>query len=145
MKKLILTVLLTALMTTTTMAQQFNEMTYTPEKTTFSLFAPDYAKAVRLRLYKAGMGGKAVKTIKMTHSGQERWTAEVKGDLKGMFYTFDMGRGECPGVFAKAVGVNGKRGAVIDLSETDPAHWCCDQRPVTKSPADLVEIGRAHV
>ena len=126
------------------MAQQFNEMTYTPEKTTFSLFAPDYAKAVRLRLYKAGMGGKAVKTIKMTHSGQERWTAEVKGDLKGMFYTFDMGRGECPGVFAKAVGVNGKRGAVIDLSETDPAHWCCDQRPVTKSPADLVVYELHH-
>ena len=131
-------------MTTTTMAQQFNEMTYTPEQTTFSLFAPDHAKRVKLRLYKEGTGGKALKTITMTHSGKERWTATVKGDLKGRFYTFDTGLGECPGVFAKAVGVNGQRAAVIDLRETDPEHWSCDERPVSKSPADLVVYELHH-
>ena len=129
---------------TTMMAQQFNEMTYTKEKTTFSLFAPDDAKVVKLRIYRDGLGGKPVKTLKMTHSGQERWTAEVKGDLMGMFYTFDTGHGETAGVFAKAVGVNGRRGAIIDMEATSPAHWCCDERPVCKSPADLVVYELHH-
>lgn len=49
-----------------------------------------------------------------------------------------MGRGECPGVFAKAVGINGKRGAIIDREKTFPEHWCCDEHPIIKSPVDLV-------
>jgi pullulanase len=55
-----------------------------------------------------------------------------------------MGQGECPGVFAKAVGVNGKRGAIIDFSKTDPEGWAQDQHPVTKSPADLVIYEMHH-
>ena len=136
-------VLLLMLMTTTMMAQQFNEVQYTPEKTTFVLFAPQQAKSVKVRLYKDGIGGKALKTIKMAYQ-DGRWRAEVKGDLKGRFYTFDMGRGECPGVFAKAVGVNGQRGAIITLGDTDPEQWCNDQRPITKSPADLVVYELHH-
>ena len=134
---------MTVLTTVPMMAQQFNEVTYTPEKTTFALFAPETAKAVKLRLYQDGMGGKAQKTVKMVYR-DGRWRAEVKGDLKGRFYTFDMGRGECPGVFAKAVGVNGRRGAIIALSDTDPEQWGNDVRPVTKSPADLVVYEMHH-
>ena len=130
-------------MTTTMTAQQFNEVQYTPEKTTFTLFAPQQAKSVKVRLYKEGQGGKALKTIKMVYQNG-RWRAEVKGDMKGRFYTFDMGRGECPGVFAKAVGVNGQRGAIITLGNTDPENWHNDQRPVTKSPADLVVYELHH-
>ena len=130
-------------MTTTMTAQQFNEVQYTPEKTTFTLFAPQQAKSVKVRLYKEGQGGKALKTIKMVYQN-DRWRAEVKGDMKGRFYTFDMGRGECPGVFAKAVGVNGQRGAIITLGNTDPDNWHNDQRPVTKSPADLVVYELHH-
>ena len=138
-----MTVLLLMLITTTMMAQQFNEVQYTPEKTTFVLFAPQQAKSVKVRLYKDGIGGKALKTIKMAYR-DGRWRAEVKGDLKGRFYTFDMGRGECPGVFAKAVGVNGQRGAIITLGDTNPDQWCNDQRPITKSPADLVVYELHH-
>ena len=124
-------------------AQQFNEVQYTSEKTTFTLFAPQQAKSVKVRLYKEGQGGKALKTVKMAYQ-DGRWRAEVKGDQKGRFYTFDMGRGECPGVFAKAVGVNGLRGAIITLGDTDPENWHNDQRPVTKSPADLVVYELHH-
>ena len=130
-------------MTTTMKAQQFNEVSYTPEKTTFTLFAPEQAKTVKVRLYKDGIGGKALKTVKMVYK-DGRWRTEVKGDLKGCFYTFDIGRGECPGVFAKAVGVNGQRGAIITLSDTDPAGWAADCRPVCKSPADLVIYEMHH-
>ena len=123
----------------TSLAQnfKFDEVTYTPQQTTFQLFAPADAKKVVVRIYKDGQGGKALKTIKMTQK-DGIWTATVAGDLMNKFYTFDMGRGECPGVFAKAVGVNGKRGAIIDREKTFPEHWCCDEHPIIKSPADLV-------
>ncbi len=144
MKKLIFAGLLSMLLPKTVAAQTFKEVDYTPEKTVFSLFAPNDAKKVTVRIYKEGLGGKAVKTVKMSRIANEQWTATVKGDLMGRFYTFDVGKGECPGVFAKAVGVNGKRGAIIDMSKTNPEHWCCDQHPVTKSPADLVIYEMHH-
>ena len=121
----------------------FNEMTYSPEATTFRLFAPATAKKVMVRIYKDGIGGKALKTVKMTYAGG-LWTATVKGDLMGRFYTFDMGRGECPGVFAKAVGVNGQRGAIIHAGQTSPDAWDADRRPVVKSPADLIVYELHH-
>jgi len=136
------------MMTVTTINAQdfrFDEVTYTPEATTFKLFAPATAKSIKVRIYQRGLGGKALKTEKMNYvRSQGYWQATVKGDLMGRFYTFDMGQGECPGVFAKAVGVNGKRGAIIDMAKTDPEHWCCDQRPVVKSPADLVVYEMHH-
>ncbi len=125
-------------------AQPFQEVIYSPEKTMFTLFAPNDVKQVVVRIYDEGLGGKAGKTIKMKRIANEQWQTTVKGDLMGKFYTFDMGQGECPGVFAKAVGVNGKRGAIIDFSKTDPEGWAQDQRPVTKSPADLVIYEMHH-
>ena len=125
-------------------AQTFKEVDYTPNQTKCVLFAPNQAKQVTVRIYKDGFGGKAIKTVKMQRTANEQWSATVKGDLMGKFYTFDMGKGECPGVFAKAVGVNGKRGAIIDMAKTNPEHWCCDQHPVLKSPADLVIYEMHH-
>ena len=144
MKKLIFASLWALLFPPKVTAQPFQEVNYTPQKTQFALFAPNDAQKVTVRIYQEGLGGKAQKTIKMTRTGDELWTATVKGDLMGKFYTFDIGNGECPGVFAKAVGVNGKRGAIIDMAKTNPEHWCCDQRPVVKSPADLVIYEMHH-
>lgn len=121
--------------------EAFDEMAYTPEQTVFKLNAP--VRPV-LRLYNAGTGGKLVKTVKLRPAGKNLWAATVKGDLKGRFYTFDMGRGQTPGVFAKAVGVNGARGAVIDMASTNPQGWEADRRPATKSPADLVVYEMHH-
>lgn len=136
------------------MAQDtFGEMIYSKVKTLFKLNAPttvnldgmtgattqiDKKKQVEIHIYEDGQGGKAIKTIKMKASGENRWEATVKGDLKGKFYTFDIGKGDTPGVFAKAVGVNGMRGAIVDMAETNPQGWENDQRPVIQSPADLV-------
>ena len=144
MKKLIFASLWALLFPPKVTAQPFQEVNYTPQKTQFALFAPNDAQKVTVRIYQEGLGGKAQKTIKMTRTGDELWTATVKGDLMGKFYTFDIGNGECPGVFAKAVGVNGKRGAIIDMAKTNPEHWCCDQRAVVKSPADLVIYEMHH-
>ena len=144
MKQLIFAGLLSLLFPKSVTAQTFQEVSYTPEKTQFALFAPNDAKRVTLRIYEEGQGGKAVKTVKMKRTADEQWTTTVRGDLMGKFYTFDVGLGECPGVFAKAVGVNGKRGAIISLPATDPEGWSSDTRPVTKSPADLVIYEMHH-
>ena len=127
-------------MTAVMLAQnfKFDEMTYTPEATTFKLFAPKTAKRVVVRLYKEGLSGRLLKTAKMQLSPEGLWTVTIKGDLKGLFYTFDMGRGECPGVFAKAVGINGRRAAILDLTTTDPVGWAKDVRPVIKMSVDHV-------
>ena len=122
---------------------QFDEMTYSPEQTVFKLFAPATAKCVKVRIYQEGLGGKAVKSAKMKYENG-LWTATVPGNLMGRFYTFDAGFGETPGVFAKAVGVNGKRGAIINAAETCPDGWERDQHPVLKSPADLVVYEMHH-
>ena len=144
MKSLIIAGIMSLLLPRTAAAQTFQEMVYSPEMTVFSLFAPDDAKRVTVRLYRDGLGGKAYKTIKMSRVGDSQWQVTVKGDLMGQFYTFDVGKGECPGVFAKAVGVNGKRGAVIKMAETNPIGWEKDQRPIMKSPADLVVYEMHH-
>ena len=144
MKKLIFAGLLSLLLPNKVAAQTFKEVAYTPEQTVFTLFAPNDAKKVVVRIYEKGLGGKAGKTVSMKRTANEQWTATVKGDLMGKFYTFDMGKGECPGVFAKAVGVNGKRGAIIDLTKTNPEGWAQDRHPVTKSPADLVIYEMHH-
>ncbi len=145
MKKLLFAGLLSLFTARVAVAQDFdfNEMEYTPHQTTFQLFAPPTAKSVKVRIYKDGQGGKPMKTVGMKREG-DIWTATVKGDLMGRFYTFDTGLGETPGVFAKAVGVNGKRGAIIDEEKTFPEDWCCDQHPIIKSPADLVVYEMHH-
>lgn len=113
----------------------FNEMSFSADKTVFRLNSP---YKTTLRIYKDGEGGKPMKTVKMKSKGDGVWEAVVKGNLNGLFYTFDTGNGECPGLFAKAVGVNGNRGAVVNMPSTDPEGWNEDRRPALASPADLV-------
>ena len=119
-------------------AEAHTRALYGPNGTYFCIETNSDAQQVKLRIYKDGQGGKPIKTINMkldpNDSGQNWWQAEVKGDLKGKFYTFDVKyggkfRGESPGIWATAVGVNGKRGAVVDMDETNPHGWDNDKRP----------------
>ncbi len=118
------------------------EMEYAPEATQFTLWAPT-ADEVRLMLYEAGEGGHAYETVSMERAEEGTWKTKVEKDLKGKFYTFnvkigDKWQGDTPGINAKAVGVNGKRAAIIDLRETDPEGWAEDKRPPLASPADII-------
>ena len=135
-RKYIFSALIASMMAISANAQgQFNEMEYGKTQTVFHLNASSTPK---LRLYKSGQGGKPVKTIKMRAIGNDRWEATVKGNLAGMFYTFDIGKGECPGTFAKAVGVNGNRAAILNMADTNPEGWADDRRPALASPADQI-------
>ncbi len=117
----------------------------------FSVETNGDAQQVKLRIYKDGMGGKPIKTVNMKRNekaGELLWQATVKGDLKGKFYTFDVkynGKfyGECPGVWATAVGVNGKRGAIVDMGGTNPQGWANDRRPAIEAK-DLIIYEMHH-
>ncbi len=118
------------------------EMEYAPEATQFMLWAPT-ADEVRLMLYEAGEGGHAYETVSMVQDKEGTWKTKVEKDLKGKFYTFNVRiegkwQGDTPGINAKAVGVNGKRAAIIDMRETDPEGWAEDKRPPLASPADII-------
>lgn len=138
----IITLMATFLFTLTAQAQNvFNEVNYTPKQTTFKLNAP---KKPTIRLYAVGRGGKAEKKVKMKQTSENVWQATINGDLKGKFYTFDIGKGETLGVFAKAVGCNGQRGAIIDMKTTNPIGWENDDILVLQNPADLVIYEMHH-
>ena len=131
--------------------QPTHQFKYTKQATDFCFYANPDAKSVMLRLYDEGQGGKPVKTVKLQQDKQQPgyWKATVKGDLKGKFYTIDQSGNkkewvETPGVFATAVGVNGKRGYIYEPSETNPEGWCKDKRPELKSPCDLVIYEMHH-
>ena len=112
----------------------FDEMTYSPSETVFKLFAPADAECY----VKVGND-----SIAMTLA-DSIWTATMPGDQKGKEYVFVVNGQSSPGVFAKAVGVNGKCGVILDLKETNPEGWAQDKRPEVKSPADLVIYEMHH-
>ena len=56
--------------------QTFNELTYTKDVSSFKLNAPSKAKSVKVNIYKEGVGGEVVKTVKMKRTGNDLWTAD---------------------------------------------------------------------
>ncbi|WP_277073325.1 type I pullulanase [Segatella oulorum] len=140
-KRYFVTLLVTLILQMAQAQRLFNELFLQPHQTTFMLNAPQQPT---LRLYADGEGGKPLQQYKMRAAGKHRWTLTLKRNLQGKFYTFDIGCGETPGVFATAVGVNGKRAAIIDRATTNPAGWAQDKRPALISPADQV-IYELHV
>ena len=140
-KRYFVTLLVTLILQMVQAQRLFNELFLQPHQTIFTLNAPQQPI---LRLYADGEGGKPLQQYKMRAAGKHRWTLTLKRNLQGKFYTFDIGHGETPGVFATAVGVNGKRAAIIDRATTNPAGWAQDKRPALLSPADQV-IYELHV
>ena len=118
------------------------ELAYTPQRSVFTLWAPT-ADKVRLNLYASGEGGEPEERLEMRPSDDGTWRVAAERDLKGTFYTFQIEKegkwlDETPGIWAKAVGVNGDRAAVIDLRETDPEGWEADRAPELKMYSDII-------
>ncbi|MEE0952095.1 MAG: type I pullulanase [Paludibacteraceae bacterium] len=118
-----------------------NECVYTPEKTIFTFWS-SVAEKMEVRLYNT-YDATEFEVITLQEKNDDFWTATVKGDQLGKFYTVcsyqngEWGQ-ESPGIFAKAVSVNGQRAAIIDMQATDPQGWENDQRPAMTDPTDVV-------
>lgn len=118
-----------------------NECVYTPEKTIFTFWS-SVAEKMEVRLYNT-YDASEFEVITLQEKEGDYWTATIKGDQVGKFYTVcsyqngEWGQ-ESPGIFAKAVSVNGQRAAIIDMQATDPQGWENDQRPAMTDPTDVV-------
>ena len=124
------------------------ELQVTADDTRFTLWSPK-AHEARVKIYPDGRYSKSEQTVPMTRGERGTWRAVVPGQLYGKFYTFQIkvnGRwlDETPGVWAKAVGVNGKRAAIIDLYSTNPEGWDKDRGPVVKHINDVVLYEMHH-
>lgn len=117
-------------------------VSYSPLKTGFKVWAPN-AEQVKLRLYAAGEGGTALQSIDLKKETDGVWGIAIPKDLKNKYYTFQVMQNgawllESPDIYAKAVGVNGKRGMVVDLKSTNPEGWANDKKPALKNFTDIV-------
>ena len=117
--------------------------------THFRLWSPK-AQAVRVNLYDNGHTGAPYKVLEMKKDAANgTWTASQPEKLYGKFYTFQIQtdgkwKDETPGVWAKAVGVNGKRAAIIDFAKTDPEGWSQDKGPKVDNFTDVIVYEMHH-
>ena len=104
---------------------------YTPDYTIFRLWSP-VASDVKVCIYTTGSdeerGAQMLSSNPMQYAKKNGgWYITLDGDFKNMYYTYQVTvNGETHEVvdpYAKAVGVNGNRGMIVDLSDTDPEGW----------------------
>ena len=125
------------------------ELTVNNSGTHFRLWSPK-AQEARVNLYDTGKGGSPYSTLEMKFDpANGTWTASVPEQLYGKFYTFQIKydgewKNETPGVWAKAVGVNGKRAAIIDFNATNPIGWESDKGPVVENFSDVIVYEMHH-
>ncbi|MBO7196122.1 MAG: type I pullulanase [Clostridia bacterium] len=99
--------------------------------TTFKVWAPTASKVV-LNLYKDGdknVNSAEDKKLDMTRGDKGVWSYTAEAG-HGTFFTYSVttsvGTQEAVDPYAKAAGVNGDRGMVVDLSLTNPEGWADD-------------------
>ncbi|MGN1113749.1 MAG: type I pullulanase [Oscillospiraceae bacterium] len=117
-------------------------------KTCFKTWSP-LATGVYLNLYIDGEGDNLIERLPLERLDKGTWYVEILRNLDGTFYTFTYEfdytkKYETVDIYAKACGINGNRGAVIDMSTTNPEGWDNVPRPVCENPCDAI-ICECHV
>lgn len=115
---------------------------YSKEGTTFKVWSPA-ALAINLLLYSSGDPDTAEEPRKFSMTEEAGlWSLCIQEDLKGLFYTYEVTAydkiKEAVDPYAKALGINGLRGAIIDLNETNPEGFNCDTSPTLDSFTDAI-------
>ncbi|MBR1786789.1 MAG: type I pullulanase [Paludibacteraceae bacterium] len=118
-----------------------DECRYSKSQTSFCFWSP-VAEQMLVNIYADDETDEA-EQITLKKGSDNFWRATVRGNLDGKYYTvqsFQNGTWSepAPGIFAKAVSVNGQRAAIIDLKKAVPEGWDKDQRPAMPDPTDIV-------
>ncbi len=116
--------------------------------THFTLWSPQ-AQAAQVLIYNTDRNSAATATLEMQKGDNGTWRASVPEQLYSKFYTFrikfnNKWLDETPGVWAKAVGVNGRRAAIIDFATTNPVGWENDKGPEVKNITDVIIYEMHH-
>jgi len=118
-----------------------DECQYANSKTNFAFWS-NTAEQMEVLIYDEADSNRPL-AVRLTQRENNFWTASVKGDLAGKYYTIRSYQNgewgmESPGIFAKAVSVNGQKAAIIDLNTTNPENWEKDVRPAMPDPTDII-------
>ncbi|MBQ9680051.1 MAG: type I pullulanase [Ruminococcus sp.] len=139
---------------------------YSPEATTFKVWAP-LATEVKLNRYATGsddeegaqdLGTTGMEKLMDGDKWTGVWTTTVEGDIVNTYYTYSITNPnhiyngtteithETEDVYSYAVGVNGNRSMVVDLTtaETNPEGWESDSHVFTDQQTDAI-IWEVHV
>ena len=122
----------------------FDEMTYSPDETVFKVFAPANAQCCVV------IDGDSVPMEQAPTVDDSLlvdgciYKAVVDGDQKGKEYEIVVNGQASPGVFAKAVTLNGEKGVVVNLRDSDPEGWAVDRGSHPKSFSDWVVYELHH-
>lgn len=120
--------------------------TYSRHSTKFRLWAPTASEA-KLVVY-SKWDDKTGREIKMKRGEKGTWTAKLRGNQNGLLYTYKVKIGdkwnEAVDPYVRAASVNGLRGAVIDLSKTNPKGWAKHKKPKLSNPEESI-IYELHV
>ena len=109
----------------------------------FALWAPT-AEQVVLNLYPDGGESEALRVISMRKGARGVWQHDETDNLSGVYYDYDVtvdgqtSRTQDP--YAKTSGVNGHRGMVVNLPDTDPLGWAQDKAPAKTTEDVIYEI-----
>ena len=119
---------------------------YNPKCTLFRVWAPT-ASQVWLVTYDDGHVGTGTEH-RMEHDTNGTWALDLAGDHHGLYYTYKVlvngVINETMDPYAKACGVNGYRGMVVDLGRTNPPGWDGLVRPPLTRFVDAI-IYELHV
>ena len=112
------------------------------------IWAPT-AEEVLFRLFAPAEEQEPEKIFPLQKSGSGTWEIELTDNYEGSFYTFQVRDeagwlNECPDIGARATGVNGLRGMVLNPALTNPENWENDRRCTAMHPTDMV-IYEMHV
>ncbi|MDE5573365.1 MAG: type I pullulanase, partial [Muribaculaceae bacterium] len=123
-------------------------VTVSPDATRFKLWSPQ-AQAASVNIYDSNDSKTPSKVLEMKQGESGTWVVSVPEQLYGKFYTFQIkyaGKwlAETPGVWAKAIGINGNRAAIIDFASTNPEGWKNDQRVKLDNITDAVIYEMHH-
>ncbi len=109
-------------------------VTYTPQATTIKAWAPT-SQSLKLRIYNNGTPKSVSTTLgddtyvehNFVYGDKGVWSITLQGDYHGKYYTFVTENIdetiELIDPYAKAAGVSGIRGLIVDFSKTDPDGW----------------------
>ncbi len=123
-------------------------VTYTPSASTFKAWAPT-TKDLKLRLYNSGTptlvdpvnGDDTYQEYTYVKGEKGTWTVTVSGDLHNKYYTLvatnAAGINEFVDPYARAAGISGLRGLVVDFSKTNPEGWN-DVDFSVKKPTEII-------
>ena len=130
---------------------------YSVEGTTFKVWAPSATEVV-LRRYSTGSDVEEGAAI-LEEKDMERdigengewngvWKITVVGDIVNTYYTYlvtvNDKTNETNDIYAKAVGLNGQRGMVVNLESTNPVGWDQDKHVTTEKQTDAI-VWEVHI